>query len=51
MIFCSIYFSVSKLILFLICRRIESPATQALAQDHRNDIISNSGAIACGLIG
>lgn len=43
--------TVIKLILFLVCRRIDNPATRALAHDHRNDVISNSGAIACGLIG
>jgi divalent metal cation (Fe/Co/Zn/Cd) transporter len=43
--------AVTKLILFLVCRRIDNPATRALAQDHRNDVVSNTGAIACGLIG
>jgi len=42
---------VVKLVLFLVCRRVPSPSTQALAQDHRNDVLSNSVAVACGLIG
>lgn len=42
---------VIKLILYFICRRIASSSAQALAQDHRNDVISNTGALICGLIG
>ncbi|KAI0217953.1 Metal tolerance protein 10 [Lamellibrachia satsuma] len=42
---------VLKLILFLLCRRHDSPSLQALALDHRNDILSNSVALACGLLG
>jgi len=42
---------VIKLLLFLACRRVPTNGTQALAQDHRNDVISNTGALACGLIG
>jgi divalent metal cation (Fe/Co/Zn/Cd) transporter len=42
---------VTKLILFLVCRRCPLPSTQALAQDHRNDVLSNSVAVACGIIG
>lgn len=42
---------VLKLILFLMCRRCTAPAAQALAQDHRNDVVSNTGALACGVIG
>ena len=44
-------FIVTKLVLFLVCRRIDNPSVQALAKDHLNDVISNSGAIACGMIG
>ncbi|XP_033764124.1 metal tolerance protein 11-like isoform X3 [Pecten maximus] len=42
---------VVKFVLFLVCRRIKSPTIQALAQDHRNDVISNTLAILCGYIG
>ncbi|XP_061196691.1 uncharacterized protein LOC133204968 [Saccostrea echinata] len=42
---------VLKLILFLLCRRIMTPTVQALAQDHRNDVLSNTLAIVCGYIG
>ncbi|PVD37011.1 hypothetical protein C0Q70_04004 [Pomacea canaliculata] len=41
----------SKFILWIICRRVESPTIQALAQDHRNDVLSNSVAIVCGYLG
>ena len=40
-----------KLGLFIVCRRVAIPGSQALAHDHRNDVISNTAAIACGLIG
>jgi cation diffusion facilitator family transporter len=42
---------VVKLTLYLVCRNMSNPTIQALAQDHRNDVVSNSTAIACGLIG
>ncbi|XP_060073739.1 uncharacterized protein LOC132553505 [Ylistrum balloti] len=42
---------VVKFGLFLLCRRIKSPTIQALAQDHRNDVISNTVAILFGYIG
>jgi len=42
---------VVKLILLLICRRIQNHSVQALAKDHFNDVISNTGAVACGIIG
>ncbi len=32
---------VVKLLLFLYCRRVPSPAAQALAQDHFNDVLTN----------
>ena len=44
-------FAVIKFVLFLVCRRVDTPGTEALAQDHRNDVLSNTIAIACGLIG
>ncbi|KAK0061246.1 metal tolerance protein 11 [Biomphalaria pfeifferi] len=40
-----------KLILFLVCRKVNSPIVQALAQDHRNDVMSNSVAIVFGYLG
>eukprot|EP00002_Diphylleia_rotans_P014071 TRINITY_DN2737_c0_g1_i1.p1 TRINITY_DN2737_c0_g1~~TRINITY_DN2737_c0_g1_i1.p1 ORF type:complete len:496 (-),score=135.35 TRINITY_DN2737_c0_g1_i1:366-1853(-) len=33
---------ITKLLLHLYCRVIKSPSAQALAQDHRNDIITNT---------
>lgn len=42
---------VIKLILFLMCRRIDNPSIQALAQDHRNDVVSNSFALVFGYLG
>ncbi|KAK3105096.1 hypothetical protein FSP39_017200 [Pinctada imbricata] len=47
----SIFTIVIKLVLYLLCRRVRSPTVQALAQDHRNDVFSNTLAIACGYIG
>ncbi|KAJ8319759.1 hypothetical protein KUTeg_001346 [Tegillarca granosa] len=41
---------VIKLILYLVCRRVPSPSIQALAMDHRNDVLSNSVAIVFGYI-
>ncbi|XP_025082760.1 metal tolerance protein 11-like isoform X2 [Pomacea canaliculata] len=40
-----------KLTLYIVCRRINSPIVQALAVDHRNDVVSNSVAIVCGYLG
>lgn len=41
----------SKLILWLYCRRVtNSGAVMALANDHRNDVFSNTMAIATALI-
>ncbi|XP_060078439.1 uncharacterized protein LOC132557924 [Ylistrum balloti] len=42
---------VIKLVLYLLCRRVQKPSVQALAQDHRNDVLSNSVALVCGYIG
>ncbi|XP_060066683.1 uncharacterized protein LOC132546968 [Ylistrum balloti] len=42
---------VSKLVLFLLCRRIRSPSVLALSQDHRNDVVSNSFALIFGYLG
>lgn len=42
---------VIKMLLFLYCRRIKSPATNVLAQDHRNDVFSNAVALGFGFLG
>ncbi|XP_021366579.1 metal tolerance protein 9-like [Mizuhopecten yessoensis] len=42
---------VIKLVLYLLCRRVQKPSVQALAQDHRNDVLSNSVALVCGYLG
>lgn len=42
---------VVKLVLYLICRKVPHQTIQALAQDHRNDVLSNSAAIIFGYIG
>ncbi|WAR15332.1 MTP5-like protein [Mya arenaria] len=42
---------VVKLILFILCRRVPHPTVQALALDHRNDVLSNFAAIVFGYIG
>jgi len=47
----SVFLAGIKLILFIVCRRVATPSAQALSQDHRNDVISNTGAVVCGLIG
>eukprot|EP00002_Diphylleia_rotans_P024901 TRINITY_DN4918_c0_g1_i1.p1 TRINITY_DN4918_c0_g1~~TRINITY_DN4918_c0_g1_i1.p1 ORF type:complete len:544 (-),score=129.68 TRINITY_DN4918_c0_g1_i1:407-2038(-) len=40
-----------KAALYLYCKVIQSPATQALAQDHRNDIITNSLGLIFAYLG
>lgn len=42
---------VVKLALWLCCRKVRSSAVQALAQDHRNDVLSNTAALICGYLG
>ncbi|XP_070206734.1 uncharacterized protein [Littorina saxatilis] len=42
---------VVKFILWLVCRRVNSNIVQALALDHRNDVMSNVVAIICGYLG
>ena len=37
--------------LYVICRRVPNPMCRALANDHRNDVVSNTAAVACGIIG
>jgi len=43
--------TAAKCVLFIVCRRIATPSAQVLALDHRNDVISNTVAVACGIIG
>lgn len=45
------HFAGLKLILFLLCSRERSETLNALAQDHRNDVFSNSIALICGIFG
>ena len=40
-----------KMILFLYCRQVKKPSTDVLAQDHRNDVLSNFFALAFGYVG
>jgi divalent metal cation (Fe/Co/Zn/Cd) transporter len=42
---------VVKFILMLVCHRYKSPGTRLLAMDQRNDVLTNTVALACGLIG
>ncbi|CAF2541680.1 unnamed protein product [Rotaria sp. Silwood2] len=42
---------VLKLLLFILCSRETSETLNALAQDHRNDVFSNSIALICGIFG
>ncbi|XP_022257193.1 metal tolerance protein 4-like isoform X1 [Limulus polyphemus] len=40
-----------KVTLYVFCRRFKSSSLQALSQDHRNDVLSNTVALVCGYIG
>eukprot|EP00112_Aurelia_sp_Birch-Aquarium-sp1_P004185 Seg1474.5 transcript_id=Seg1474.5/GoldUCD/mRNA.D3Y31 product="Metal tolerance protein 10" protein_id=Seg1474.5/GoldUCD/D3Y31 len=42
---------VTKLVLYLYCRRYDTPSTKALATDHLNDTVSNSFALLFGALG
>lgn len=42
---------VVKLVLWHLCRRVDSSMVQALAMDHRNDVLSNTAAIIFGYLG
>ena len=42
---------IVKALLFLYCRQIKQPSTSALAQDHRNDCVSNAFALGFGYLG
>ncbi|XP_005104731.2 metal tolerance protein 9 [Aplysia californica] len=42
---------VVKLVLWIVCRKVKSSVVRALAQDHRNDVVSNTAAIICGYLG
>jgi len=48
---CTLLFLGVKIILYIVCRRVPNPICRALANDHRNDVISNTAAVACGIIG
>ena len=37
--------------LYILCRQVNNPSVQALAVDHRNDVIANLATLAFGLIG
>lgn len=41
---------LSKTAAYFVCRSVDSPSTQALAQDHRNDVLSNAIAATCGFV-
>lgn len=43
--------AVAKAILFFLCNRVDTPTMSALSADHRNDVVSNIVALACGLVG
>ena len=45
------YFAVIKFVLLLVIRKIASPSAAALAQDHRNDALSNIVALVMGFVG
>lgn len=40
-----------KVALFLYCKHVKKPSTDVLAQDHRNDVVSNLFALGFGYIG
>ena len=42
---------VLKGFLYILCRQVNNPSVEALAIDHRNDMVSNIAALVFGLIG
>lgn len=42
---------VLKFLLFLFCRKSKSPSVQAYAQDHRNDVLTNTIGLSAALVG
>ena len=42
---------IIKFVLFYVCHRVQTPSCQALANDHKNDVLSNIVVIICGYIG
>ncbi|ESN91639.1 hypothetical protein HELRODRAFT_70308, partial [Helobdella robusta] len=42
---------VIKFVMYVVCRRMSNVTIQALAQDHRNDVISNTVALSFGFMG
>ncbi|XP_076356313.1 uncharacterized protein LOC143249781 isoform X6 [Tachypleus tridentatus] len=43
--------TIAVCLITIVCRRFKSSSLQALSQDHRNDILSNTVALVCGYIG
>ena len=37
--------------LYILCKQVRNPSVQALAVDHRNDVVSNLAALVFGLLG
>lgn len=37
--------------LYILCKQVRNPSVQALAVDHRNDVVSNVAALMFGLLG
>ena len=37
--------------LYILCKQVRNPSVQALAVDHRNDVVSNVAALVFGLLG
>ena len=42
---------ILKSLLFLYCRTINNPSTEALAEDHRNDILTNTFGMCMSIVG
>ena len=45
------YIAGTKIILFLVCRRVRTPSVDAMTRDHKNDVLSNILAIVFGYLG
>ncbi|KAL7713708.1 Cation transporter [Entamoeba marina] len=42
---------ILKSILFIYCKTVKNPAAQALSDDHRNDILTNTFGLALSIVG
>eukprot|EP01123_Difflugia_compressa_P015612 TRINITY_DN887_c1_g1_i2.p1 TRINITY_DN887_c1_g1~~TRINITY_DN887_c1_g1_i2.p1 ORF type:complete len:381 (+),score=48.28 TRINITY_DN887_c1_g1_i2:152-1144(+) len=42
---------IIKFLLWVVCRKADTPSVQALAQDHLNDVFTNGFGILCGVLG